>query len=91
MPSSATNNDAPAQGTQTSVFSWDDNDNASEDSEQEAMEVEVNKEAGWKRIGSTWHKSMVKRGETNGKVKLNMEEELPEKENPSAADMMKAC
>eukprot|EP00957_Ditylum_brightwellii_P186697 14215940-Ditylum_brightwellii.AAC.1 len=34
---------------------------------------------------------MVKRGKTNGKVELNTEEELPEEENPSAADMMKAC
>eukprot|EP00957_Ditylum_brightwellii_P169869 12928992-Ditylum_brightwellii.AAC.1 len=76
MPSSATNNDASAQGTQTSAFSWDKDDNASEDSEQEAMEVEVNKEAG---------------GKTNGKVDLNTEEELQEEENPSAADMMKAC
>eukprot|EP00957_Ditylum_brightwellii_P018033 1359226-Ditylum_brightwellii.AAC.1 len=90
MPYSATNNDAPAQGTQTSAFSWDNHDNASEDSEQEAKEVEVKKEAGWKRIGSNQHKSIVKRRETNRKVKLNTEEELPEEENPSAADMMKA-
>eukprot|EP00957_Ditylum_brightwellii_P189806 14449841-Ditylum_brightwellii.AAC.1 len=55
------------------------------------MEVEVNKEAGWKRIGSDHHKSIAKRGETNGKVKLNTEEEPPEEETPSAADMMKAC
>eukprot|EP00957_Ditylum_brightwellii_P182237 13883777-Ditylum_brightwellii.AAC.1 len=81
MPSSATNNDAPAQETQTSAFSWDNNDDASEDSKQEAMEVKVNKEAGWKRMGSDRHKNMVKRGKTNKKVKLNTEEELPEKEN----------
>eukprot|EP00957_Ditylum_brightwellii_P104713 7980317-Ditylum_brightwellii.AAC.1 len=67
MLSSATNNDAPVQGTQTSAFSWDKDDDASEDSEQASMEVEVNKEAGWKRIGSDRHRNMIKRGETNGK------------------------
>eukprot|EP00957_Ditylum_brightwellii_P042245 3199102-Ditylum_brightwellii.AAC.1 len=91
MPSSATNNDAPAQGTQTSAFSWDKDDDASEDLEQAAMEVEANKEAGWKRIGSNQHRNMVKRGETNGKVKLKTEEEILEEENPSAAAMMKSC
>eukprot|EP00957_Ditylum_brightwellii_P074434 5655380-Ditylum_brightwellii.AAC.1 len=91
MSSSTTNNDAPAQGTQTSAFSWDGDGDASEDPEQEVMEVEVNKEAGWKRIGSDCHKSMVKRGKTNGKVELNTEKESPEEENPSAADMVKAC
>eukprot|EP00957_Ditylum_brightwellii_P042784 3239706-Ditylum_brightwellii.AAC.1 len=54
------------------------------------MEEEVIKEVGWKRIGSDWHKSIVKRGKTNGKVELNTEEELPEEENLSAGDMMKA-
>eukprot|EP00957_Ditylum_brightwellii_P013670 1030048-Ditylum_brightwellii.AAC.1 len=34
---------------------------------------------------------MVKREKTNKKVKLNTKEEPPEEENPSAADMMKAC
>eukprot|EP00957_Ditylum_brightwellii_P075649 5749123-Ditylum_brightwellii.AAC.1 len=64
MPSLPTNNDASAHRTQTSTFSWDDNDDAYEDPEQEAK---VPKEAGWKQIGSKYRKSTVKRGKTNGK------------------------
>eukprot|EP00957_Ditylum_brightwellii_P154378 11747432-Ditylum_brightwellii.AAC.1 len=91
MPSSPTNNDSAVHGTQTSTFSWDDNDDAYEDLEQEAMDVEVPKEVGWKRIWSERRKSTIKRGKTNGKVELNTKGELPEEETPSAAELMKAC
>eukprot|EP00957_Ditylum_brightwellii_P206802 15350063-Ditylum_brightwellii.AAC.1 len=71
MPSSTTNNDTAGHRTQTSTFNWDDNNVTYKDPKQEAMDVEVPKEAGWKRIGSEHCKSTVKRGKTNGKVELN--------------------